>query len=103
MMFSFFASYSYVFQYIYHFNPKEVGLTFLGIMVGFFLGIILVVICDVLFYKKAAARSPGKAPVPEIRLPAAIVGSVLLPIGLFVSLIFSLNILAQCWKLRNVR
>lgn len=88
MLFSFLGSYNYVFLFIYHFNSKEVGLTFLGIMIGFFNGIAIVGVCDKLFYQKALVRSQCHNPAPEARLPAAIIGSILLPISLFVSRVF---------------
>ncbi|KAH8646559.1 putative polyamine transporter 4 [Tricladium varicosporioides] len=82
MMFSFFGSYNYVFQSVYHFNQKEIGLTFLGILVGFFCAVATFSVFDVTIYKKEAAKVGGK-PAPEHRLYAAMVGSVMLPIGLF--------------------
>jgi MFS family permease len=39
MMFSFFGSYSYVFTSVYHFNQEEVGLTYIGILIGFFFAV----------------------------------------------------------------
>jgi hypothetical protein len=85
MMFSFFGSYNYVFQSIYHFNQKEVGLTFLGILVGFFLAVTSFGIFDATLYRRAGARVSDGIPAPEHRLYAAMLGSVMLPIGLFVS------------------
>ncbi|KUJ09585.1 putative polyamine transporter 4 [Mollisia scopiformis] len=82
MMFSFFGSYSYVFELVYHFNQKEVGLTFLGILVGFILAIITFGIFDATLYAKASIAANGK-PAPEHRLYAAMLGSVMLAIGLF--------------------
>lgn len=34
MIFSFFGSYNYVYQTVYHFNQKEIGLAFIGLVVG---------------------------------------------------------------------
>jgi MFS family permease len=82
MMFSFFGSYSYVFQSIYHFNAKETGLTFLGILVGFLFAVASFGIFDATLYRTAAVKAKGK-PAPEHRLYAAMLGSVMLPIGLF--------------------
>ena len=84
-MFSFFGSYNYVFQLVYHFNQKEIGLTFLGITIGFILGAIAFAVLDATFYTKAVAAAPNNIPEPEHRLYAAMFGSVLLPIGLFVN------------------
>jgi hypothetical protein len=40
MIFSFFGSYSYVFASVYQFQPREIGLAFLGVLPGFILAII---------------------------------------------------------------
>ncbi|RDL31047.1 MFS general substrate transporter [Venustampulla echinocandica] len=82
MMFSFFGSYSYVFQVVYGFNQKEVGLTFLGVLVGFLFAVVSFGIFDATLYKKAAFRAKAK-PAPEHRLYTALLGSLTLPIGLF--------------------
>jgi hypothetical protein len=34
MIFSFFGSYSYVYARVYGFSPKEIGLCYIGIVVG---------------------------------------------------------------------
>ncbi|RDW67627.1 hypothetical protein BP6252_09023 [Coleophoma cylindrospora] len=82
MLFSFFGSYNYVFQAVYAFNQRQVGLTFLGIFVGFLFAIVTFGIFDATLYRKAAAKAQGK-PAPEHRLYAALLGSFLLPISLF--------------------
>jgi MFS family permease len=82
MMFSFFGSYNYVFQSVYHFNQKSIGLTFLGILVGFLFAVTSFGIFDATLYRTAVAKTNGK-PAPEHRLYAAMLGSFMLPIGLF--------------------
>jgi ABC-type antimicrobial peptide transport system permease subunit len=82
MVFSFFDSYNYVFQSIYHFNQEEVGLTFLGILIGFIFGIITFGAFDATLYVRASLKSNGMT-APEHRLYSAMLGSILLPIGLF--------------------
>ncbi|EHL01081.1 putative Polyamine transporter 4 [Glarea lozoyensis 74030] len=85
MMFSFFGSYSYVYQKVYHFNQKEVGLAFLGILVGFLSAVASFGAFDATLYKKAVAEAAkrGERPAPEHRLYAAMLGSIMLPIGLW--------------------
>ncbi|KAH8592657.1 putative polyamine transporter 4 [Bisporella sp. PMI_857] len=83
MMFSFFGSYNYVFRTVYDFNQKEIGLAFLGILVGFLLGVATFGVFDATLYSKAGAKSPNGVPEPEHRLYAAMLGSLMLPIGLF--------------------
>ncbi|KFY30305.1 hypothetical protein V493_02003 [Pseudogymnoascus sp. VKM F-4281 (FW-2241)] len=82
MIFSFFGSYSYVFAVVYHFNAREVGLAFTGILPGFLLAIAVFGAFDKTIYAKARDAANGK-PAPEHRLYAAMLGSLLMPIGLF--------------------
>ncbi|TVY39814.1 Polyamine transporter [Lachnellula subtilissima] len=82
MMFSFFGSYSYVFSSVYGFNNRQIGLTFLGLLIGFLFAVASFGIFDATLYRKAAKRANGR-PAPEHRLYAALLGSILLPIGLF--------------------
>jgi hypothetical protein len=82
MMFSFFGSYNYVFQSVYHFNQKEIGLTFIGILVGFIFAILSFGIFDATLYRQASIKANG-SPAPEHRLYTAMLGSFMLPIGLF--------------------
>jgi hypothetical protein len=82
MIFSFLGSYNYVFQSVYHFNQKEIGLTFIGILVGFIFAVMTFGIFDATLYRKASVKANGH-PAPEHRLYAAMLGSIMLPIGLF--------------------
>ncbi|KAE9366894.1 putative polyamine transporter 4 [Stipitochalara longipes BDJ] len=82
MIFSFFASYSYVFQSVYNFNEKEIGLTFIGLLVGFIFAVLSFGIFDATLYRKASIKANGR-PAPEHRLYAGMLGSFMLPIGLF--------------------
>lgn len=87
MLFSFFGSYQYVYSTVYGFNQKEVGLAFIGITIGFLLGAVVFGALEATLYAKAVARAPNNSPEPEHRLYAAMFGSVLLPAGLFVSVL----------------
>jgi hypothetical protein len=82
MIFSFFGSYSYVFASVYQFQPREIGLAFLGVLPGFILAIITFGIFDKTLYAKARAAAKGQV-APEHRLYAALLGSIMMPIGLF--------------------
>ncbi|RDW69931.1 hypothetical protein BP5796_08328 [Coleophoma crateriformis] len=82
MMFSFFGSYNYVFTSVYGFTERGVGLAFIGLIVGFLLAIATFGIFDHTFYRRAFVNAAGQ-PAPEHRLYAAMVGSIMLPIGLF--------------------
>lgn len=80
-----FAAFPIVFQSPYPngwgWKPGVGGLSFTGIAVGM-IGATLGSIVDNRRYAKQAAKHGGAAP-PEVRLPPAMLGSLLLPIGLF--------------------
>jgi multidrug resistance protein len=58
------------------------GLAFIGVLVGMILSVIYSIL-DNKRYKNTAKKSKGGHAPPEARLPPAMVGSILLPIGLF--------------------
>ncbi|KAK1585459.1 major facilitator superfamily transporter [Colletotrichum navitas] len=80
MIFSYFASCSYVLQRYYGSNPRQVGLSFISIIIGYMLAALVYGFLDARF-RMPAVRA-GTA-TPEQRLYAALVGSVLIPFGLF--------------------
>lgn len=82
-LFAFFAAVPYTFGKTYRFTMEQSGLVFLSIVIGCVLGLVTVILCDVLIYRKKIAQfPPGKVP-PEHRLYPAMIGSIGLPIGLF--------------------
>jgi MFS family permease len=87
VLFGFFDAFPIVFQGVYHFNTGESGLTFLGIGLGCCIATGIFIMMDRLTYRKKtlAARAKGDmSPLPpEQRLHSAMLGSFLLPIGLF--------------------
>jgi len=82
-LYSFFAAVPYVFETVYHFSIEQSGLVFLGIVIGCVLGVITIVICDILFYRRQLPKHPPHMVPPEYRLLPAMIGSIGLPIGLF--------------------
>lgn len=83
LTFSYFASTPYVFPRYYGFDMKQTSLTFLSIMIGYFLAIGLFAFFDRTLYAQAREAAEEALPAPEHRLYSALVGSILLPIGLF--------------------
>lgn len=81
-----FAAFPIVYQQGRGWTQGEGGLAFLGIAVGIPIAIGFIVPYDIYRYRKAQreaiARNELGAP-PEARLPPAIFGSILMPIGLF--------------------
>ncbi|KAI0880821.1 polyamine transporter 1 [Annulohypoxylon maeteangense] len=76
-----FAAFPIVYQQYRGWSPGVGGLAFLGIAVGMLFSVAYSVY-DNKRYAKTAAAHHGNAPA-EARLPPALIGSVLLPIGLF--------------------
>ena len=97
VLFCFFAAFPVVFEslypevQVYHFTQGESGLVFLGIGAGILTATLIFIITDKLYYQPRARKEishKGKDPrslllSPEHRVLSAIIGSVLLPIGLF--------------------
>jgi hypothetical protein len=83
LVFSYFASNAYVLPLYYGFDAKETGLSFLSIVIGYFLAATMFFVLDGKLYKKAAALSDDGMAAPEHRLYAAMVGSICLPASLF--------------------
>ncbi|KIW43435.1 uncharacterized protein PV06_04541 [Exophiala oligosperma] len=93
VLFGFFAAFPLVFQHavpqirIYNFNQGESGLVFLGIGAGVIIAAAIFIVMDRLTYRRKTLkrRATGDfTPLPpEERLWPAMLGSVLLPVGLF--------------------
>ncbi|KAK4123426.1 MFS general substrate transporter [Parathielavia appendiculata] len=76
-----FAAFPIVFQQQRGWSAGIGGLAFIGVAVGMLFAVAIAMV-DNRRYVRVAAAHGGRAP-PEARLPPAILGSVLLPVGLF--------------------
>lgn len=76
-----FAAFPIVFQQYRGWSAGVGGLAFIGVAVGMMIAVVYAIF-DNKRYQRAAQAAGGAAP-PEARLPPAILGSVLLPVGLF--------------------
>ena len=84
VLFAFFGSYPYVFGSVYGFDGSQVGLAFIGLLVGTVLSVITFAVVDKTLYQKARRKAlPDKVPPPEERLYTAMIGSFGMPIALF--------------------
>ena len=81
-LYLFFAAFPIVYEVERGWSTGISGLAFLGTAVGMCFSIIYVAGYENKRYARVAVKNKGSAP-PEARLPAAIVGSVLIPVGLF--------------------
>jgi hypothetical protein len=77
-----FAAYPIVYQEARDWSEGIGGLPFLAILIGMLFAVGYTILYDNTRYQKTTDRHGGFAP-PEARLPAAIVGGIALPIGLF--------------------
>ncbi|KAF7116143.1 hypothetical protein CNMCM5793_004163 [Aspergillus hiratsukae] len=82
MIFSYFASSSYVLSIYYGFDWQQIGLSFISVIVGYLLAAFMFGVFDKTLYAKAREAGGGTA-APEHRLYSAMAGSVLLCVGLF--------------------
>lgn len=80
-MYLLFTTFTNVFEVTYGLNTGEAGLAYLGIGIGFCIGQFSVGVFTNKYLKRQ--RDKNGVAKPEDRLPPLIVGSVLLPIGLF--------------------
>lgn len=77
-----FGAYPIVYQQHRHWSEGTGGLAFLGVGLGMVLAIPFFGYLDK-FYSKAMVLNGGKQPEPELRLPSAMVGAFVIPIGMF--------------------
>jgi hypothetical protein len=77
-----FTTMTNVFQSIYHFHGGTVGLAYLGIGIGMFLGLFISGATSDRFVAKLTERNGGERK-PEYRLPLMIPAALIIPIGLF--------------------
>ena len=75
-----FTTITEVFENDYHFSTGDVGLTYLGIGLGMFIGLGIFGYASDKILKMKSAKGEMK---PEYRLPPMIPGSVCIPVGLF--------------------
>ncbi|KAI9930647.1 hypothetical protein ASPWEDRAFT_107800 [Aspergillus wentii DTO 134E9] len=82
LLYLFFTTITSVFEGQYGFSTGLAGLAYLGIGVGFFVGIFIIAMTNDRIVIKLTARNNGKFE-PEMRLPTMIFFSCLLPISFF--------------------
>jgi multidrug resistance protein len=77
-----FTTITELFETKYHMSKSNVGLTFLGIGVGQFIGLFAFGSVSDMLLKKKAAKNGGEMK-PEYRLGPLVPGGILMPVGLF--------------------
>jgi hypothetical protein len=84
-LYLFFGAFPLVFSNLYGFNLWQVGLTFLGQLIGTFLGVALDPLWRWNLKRLVRTKSSDEKEefLPEFRLPPAILGAPLITVGLF--------------------
>lgn len=80
-MYLLFTTFTYIFSEQYGFDSGEAGLAYLGVGIGFILGLLCTGFYSDNIVKK---KRQTQAPKPEDHLPPVVVGAFLVPIGLFI-------------------
>jgi len=80
-MYLLFTTFTYVFMANYGFNEGEAGLAYLGVGVGFILGLLVSGFYSDKIVKKVRET---RTPAPEDHLPPMVIGAILVPVGLFI-------------------
>lgn len=83
VIFSYFASASYVYELDYDFTDRETGLALISVIIGYILAVVMYMAIESTLYARAVRNAPNGRPAPEHRLYAGMVGSIFVPIGLF--------------------
>ncbi|OAA65312.1 Major facilitator superfamily domain, general substrate transporter [Niveomyces insectorum RCEF 264] len=83
VIFSFFASATYVYTLDYGFDARTIGLSFISVLIGYLLACVTYMVIEKTLYARATRQAPNSRPAPEHRLYSAMAGSIFLPIGLF--------------------
>ncbi|KAE8371858.1 major facilitator superfamily domain-containing protein [Aspergillus bertholletiae] len=81
LVYALLVAYPYVFESVYGMNPGLSGLTFFGLIIGQVLACGFVLSQQSLYVKKLIANK--NVPIPEWRLPPAIIGAPVFTVGVF--------------------
>jgi MFS family permease len=82
ILYLFFEAFPLVFGGVYGFSLQESGLSFIGLLIGMSIGLATDPFWD-RQYEQLFAKTLSNPPPPELRLPPAIAGSILVPVGIF--------------------
>ena len=82
LYYSFFESFPLVYRDIYGFNLGQLGLSFLAVLIGLIIGVI--VYCSYFYYIGDPKMAKMESVPPEARLWPGLAASFLIPVGLFI-------------------
>ncbi|KAI0802119.1 major facilitator superfamily domain-containing protein [Xylaria sp. FL0064] len=84
VLFNFFGAFFYIFEHVYGYTLIQSGLVFLAVAFGCVVGAFIIWVCGRLFYQPQVRRFPPHQVPPEYRLLPAMIGSIALPISIFI-------------------
>ena len=79
-----FTTFTFVFEENYHFSPSIVGLVYIALGIGNFIGLAILGGTSDRIAKRLALKDGTKEIKPEYRLPPLIYAGPLIPVGLFI-------------------
>lgn len=80
LLYAFFFSYPVVFADYYHWDDAKIGLTFIPVLIGVALALLVTPILEKTYARKELSGSA----IPEDRLPGMLIGGPFVPISLFI-------------------
>ncbi|ORX56900.1 MFS general substrate transporter [Hesseltinella vesiculosa] len=83
LLYGFFFAYPVVFSELHHMNDGQIGLMFIGVLIGTAFALITTPQLEKR-YRKTAASRPNKQALPEDRLPGMMLAAPFIPISLFI-------------------
>jgi hypothetical protein len=83
-----FTTFTFVFEEAYNFNPQIVGLVYIGLGIGNFIGLALLGGTSDRIAKRLAKKNGDEEIKPEYRLPPLIWAGPLIPVGFFIYVSF---------------
>lgn len=82
ILYLWFEAFPIVFLEVHHFNLIEMGVCYVGIIVGVFIG--AGVYIPIIYKRFTKVLLGGEMVNPEVFIPPAIIGSIMMPIGIFI-------------------
>ncbi|KAH8895406.1 MFS transporter [Thozetella sp. PMI_491] len=83
IIYLFFGAFNLVFRHLHDFSLSQVGLAFIGMLLGIIAAILVEPYCRWAFAGMFSRYAPQDSSAPEHRLYSSLLGAILVPVGLF--------------------
>ena len=83
LLYAFFFAYPIAFGEVHHFNDGEIGLTFIGVLIGTAFALVATPYFEKI-YQRDIKKRPGGVPTPEDRSPGMMSAAPWVPVSLFI-------------------